>query len=187
MPKRSCPALVEEVVPARVPLGVLHRVLQRLLRERVSTRDLATILESLADVAESTRDPEVLTEHVRRALGKTIAEQYTDATGTIRGLTVGPRREAALMSFFTPRAGKLPLTVPGTEQLTAMLRDLDRLVRRHAHEGLPLPVISPPSLRVGLRRLIEPVFPNVPVLSLGELPPSVNVQSVATWELNHDA
>jgi flagellar biosynthesis protein FlhA len=187
MLRRSFPALVEEVVPARVPLGVLHRVLQRLLRERVSIRDLVTILESLADVAESTRDPEVLTEHVRRALGKTIAEQYTDATGTIRGLTVGPRLEAALMSFFTPRAGKLPLTVPGTEQLTAMLRDLDRLVRRHAHEGLPLPVISPPSLRVGLRRLIEPVFPNVPVLSLGELPPSVNVQSVATWELNHDA
>jgi flagellar biosynthesis protein FlhA len=91
------------------------------------------------------------------------------------------------MSFFTPRAGKLPITVPGTEQLTAMLRDLDRLVRRHANEGMPLPVISPPSLRVGLRRLIEPVFPNVPVLSLCELPPSVIVQSVATWELNHDA
>jgi flagellar biosynthesis protein FlhA len=55
----------------------------------------------------------------------------------------------------------------------------------HAVEGRPLPLITPPTLRVGVRRLIEPVLPNVPVISLAELPAAVNLTSVATWELPH--
>lgn len=180
--KQTYPALVEEVVPAKVSLGVLHRVLQRLLRERVPIRDLVTILESLADVADQTKDPEALTEHVRRALGKAIAEQYVDETGSIRGITVGPRLEAALMELFSPRHSKGGGFV-NPDVLTAVLRRLDELVREHGGDGRPVPVISPPGLRVGVRRLIEPVMPHVPVLSLAELPSHINLQSLATWEL----
>jgi flagellar biosynthesis protein FlhA len=184
--KKSYPALVEEVVPAKVSPGVLHRVLQRLLKERVPIRDLVTILEALADVAEQTKDPEVLTEHVRRALGKAIAEQYADETGTVRGIAVSPRLEMALMGFFSPRASKTPQMLPTPEQLTDLLRRLDRLARGTG-EGRPVPLISPPGLRVGIRRLIEPVLPNIPVISLAELPAQVNVQSVATWDLTDDS
>src|SRR5690625_400661 len=181
--KENYPALVEEVVPAKISLGVLHRVLQRLLRESVPIRDLVTILEALADVAEQMQDPEALTEHVRRALGKVIAEQYQDETGTIHGVTIGPQLEVALMGLFSPRQDR-GAGILDPDTLTKLLTRLDEVTRQHGGEGRPLPVITPPGLRVGVRRLIEPVMPQIPVLSLAELPPQVNLQSVATWEIS---
>jgi flagellar biosynthesis protein FlhA len=181
--KRTFPALVDEIVPARVPVGVLHRVLQRLLRERVPIRDLVTILESLADVAETTKDPEILAEHVRRALGKAIVEQHMDQTGTVRGIVLSPRLEAALMGFFSPRQGKAS-ALPGPEQLTELMRRLDHLVRLHARDGRPVVLVTPPTLRVGVRRLLEPVLPAVPVISLAELPPQVTLDTIAVWDWN---
>ncbi|HET9986167.1 MAG TPA: flagellar biosynthesis protein FlhA [Longimicrobiales bacterium] len=186
--KQTYPALVEEVVPAKVSLGVLHRVLQRLLRERVPIRDLVTILEAIADAAELTKDPEALTEHVRRALGKAIAEQFADDSGTIHVLNVGPRLEAALMGFFSPRSARTENALAmDPDQLTALLRRLDLLARNHSADGRPVPLLTPPALRVGVRRLIEPVLPTIPVLSLAELPPQVNLQAVATWEVPNAA
>ncbi|MBX6364085.1 MAG: flagellar biosynthesis protein FlhA [Gemmatimonadetes bacterium] len=186
--KQTYPALVEEVVPAKVSLGVLHRVLQRLLRERVPIRDMVTILEAIADAADLTKDPEALTEHVRRALGKAIAEQFTDDTGTIRVVNVGPRLEAALMGFFSPRSTRAENALAmDPDQLTALLRHLDVLARNHSTDGRPVPLLTPPALRVGVRRLIEPVLPTIPVLSLAELPPQVNLQAVATWEVPNAA
>jgi flagellar biosynthesis protein FlhA len=179
--KRTYPALVEEIVPARVSLGVLHRVLQRLLRERVPIRDLVTILEALADIAEQTKDPEIMAEQARRALGKAIVEQYTDATGTVRGIVLSPRLEAALMGFFSPRQGKGGV-LPGPDQLTDLMRQLDALTRRHGTSGMPVVVVTPPTLRVGVRRLLEPVLPAVPVISLAELPPQVTLDTVAIWD-----
>ena len=86
---------MEEIIPGRVSLATLHRVLQRLLRERVPIRDLVTILEALGDAAEGSRDPEALAEHVRRSLSNVIARLFMDASGDVRGVTVGPRLEAA--------------------------------------------------------------------------------------------
>jgi flagellar biosynthesis protein FlhA len=179
--KQSYPALVEEIVPNKAPLGLLQRVLQRLLRERVPIRDLVTILEAIADVIDQTKDPEIITEHVRRQLGQTIANQYMDETGTIRGIGTGPKLELALMSFFSPKPGKAVSI--GPEQLTAALRTLDDLVQHLGADGRAVPVIAPPTLRVGLRRLIEPVMPNVPVLSFAELPQNANLQTMATWDM----
>jgi flagellar biosynthesis protein FlhA len=185
--KKTHPALVEEIVPNKVSLSTLHRVLQRLLRERVPIRDLVTILEALGDGAETTKDPEVLTEGVRRALTNVIARLYADATGTVRGVTMGGRLESALTGLFTPRLAQqgTPLLTPDT--LAALLRDLNHLATTHAVDGRPLPLITPPSLRIGVRRLIEPVLPSLPIISLGELPPNVTLTSVATWEMPHAA
>jgi flagellar biosynthesis protein FlhA len=185
--KRSHPALVDEIVPNKVSLSTLHRVLQRLLRERVPIRDLVTILEALGDGAESTKDPEVLTEGVRRALTNVIARLFADATGTVRGVTMGPRLESALTGLFSPRMAQqgTPLLTPDT--LATLLRDLNQLASTHAVDGRPLPLITPPSLRVGVRRLIEPVLPSLPVISLGELPATITLTSVATWEMSHAA
>jgi flagellar biosynthesis protein FlhA len=184
--RKTYPALVDEIVPTKISLGVLHRVLQRLLRERVPIRDLVTILEALADVADTTKDPEALSEHVRRALGKAIAARYTDETGTIRGIVPTPRLEAALMGFFSPRQ-KGGAAMPTPEQLTELLRRLDTLVRKLGDDGRPVVLVTPPALRVGIRRLLEPVLPAVPVLSLAELPPQVNLQTIATWDWSDGA
>jgi len=183
--KKTHPALVEEIIPGKVSLSVLHRVLQRLLRERVPIRDLVTILEALGDGADSTKDPEALTEFVRKSLTNVIARMFADASGTVRGITIGARLESALLGLFSPRSSSagIPLLTPDT--LAAMLRDLNHLATTYAVDGRPLPLITPPSLRVGVRRLIEPVLPTLPVVSLAELPPAITLSSVATWEMPH--
>ena len=180
--KKTHPALVDDVVPNKLTLGVLHRVLQRLLKERVPIRDLVTILEAVADVGDQTKDPEVLTEHARRALMNTIARLYMDETGTVHGITVGPKLETALLGLFSPRANASPSMLLTPDSLGNLLRELDQMSSINMVEGRPLPLLTPPSLRVGLRRLVEPVLPNLPVISLAELPPYVKLSAVATWE-----
>ncbi len=183
--KKSHPALVEEIIPGKVSLSTLHRVLQRLLRERIPIRDLVTILEALGDGAETTKDPEALTETVRRSLTNVIARLFADQTGTVRGITIGGRLESALMGLFSPRGAQPngPMLTP--ESLAGLLRDLNHLATTYAVDGRPLPLITPPSLRIGVRRLIEPVLPGLPVVSLAELPAQITLSSVATWEMNH--
>jgi flagellar biosynthesis protein FlhA len=185
--KESYPALVDEVVPNRLPLGTLHRVLQRLLAERVPIRDMVTIMETLADASETTKDPEALTEHARRALSNVIGDRFTGPDGSIRGITLGPSLEAALMGLFSPRANRASTDMMDPERLTMLLSRLDDLTRAHGDEGRAVPIITPPGLRVGVRRLIEPVLPNVPVISLAELPAQANLRSVATWDLSNAA
>jgi len=181
--RKSHPALVEDVVPSKISLGTLQRVLQRLLRERVPIRDLVSILEALGDAAETTKDPEALTEHVRRSLANLIARLHLDATGSIRGITIGPRLEASLTALFSPRASQAGLAGMLTpDSLSTSLQQLARLAQLHAKEGQFLPLITPPQLRVGIRRLVEPVLPALPIVSLAELPAQINLHAVATWE-----
>ncbi|HEY4100180.1 MAG TPA: flagellar biosynthesis protein FlhA [Gemmatimonadales bacterium] len=181
--RESHPALIDDLIPNRLPLGTLHRVLQRLLREGLPVRDLVTILETLADTADTSKDPEILTEHVRRALSNVVAQLYAENDGCVRGITIGPRLESALMQLFAPRAsrdGAIPLE---PDQLTALLRTLGELVTAARRDGRPRPLITPPALRTGVRRLVEPILPELPVISLGELPPQMPVQSLAIWEM----
>jgi flagellar biosynthesis protein FlhA len=183
--KKSHPALVEEMIPGKISLGVLHRVLQRLLRERIPIRDLVTILEALGDSADQTKDPEILTEHVRRSMTNAIARLYQSEDGSIRGVTVGPRLEAALMGLFSPRSPNAGTQLLNPDALASLLRELNAVATAHSTEGRPAPLITPPSLRVGIRKLVEPVLPNLPVVSLAELPASIKLNSVATWELTN--
>jgi flagellar biosynthesis protein FlhA len=185
--RETHPALVDDLIPNRLPLGTLHRVLQRLLREGIPVRDLVTIMETLADVAETSKDPEVLTEHVRRALSTVIAQQFADADGCVRGITIGARLEAALMQLFTPRQTREGAAPLEPDQLTGLLRNLNELVNASRRDGRPRPLITPPALRVGVRRLVEPILPNLAVVSLGELPPQMPVQSIAIWEMTRGA
>jgi len=180
--KRANPALVEELIPNRVSLGILHRVLQRLLRERVPIRDLVTILEAVGDGVDTTKDPDQLAEFARRALGPVLARLHCDADGVVRAIALGPKLEATLTGLFSQRGG--PLLAP--EQLVAVLRELQRL-SADGPDGRPIPLIVPPGLRLGVRRLVEPVLSRLPVLSLAELPPSVQINTIATWELRHAA
>jgi len=185
--KKTHPALIDDIIPSKVSLGTLHRVLQRLLRERVPIRDLVTILEALGDAADSTKDPEALTEQVRRALTNVIARMYAESDGSVRGITIGPKLEQSLMGLFSPRSGQPGLQLLNPDSLAALLRDLNMMSSANAVEGRPVPLVASPSLRVGVRRLIEPVLPSLPVISLAELPPAVNLTTVATWELPHAA
>jgi len=184
--KESSPALVEDVVPGKLSLGTLHRVLQRLLREGVPVRDLATILEALSDAAEQTKDAEVLTEHVRRALSSVIVQLLGGDRQPIRALTVGPRLEVALMQLFAPRGRDGARTLE-PEELSTALHALSRLAETTRQDGQYLPLVTPPGLRVGIRRLVEPILPRLPIISLAELPTQTPIQNLATWELTRAA
>jgi flagellar biosynthesis protein FlhA len=185
--KKTHPALVDDIVPAKISLGTLHRVLQRLLRERIPIRDLVTILEALGDSAETTKDPEALTEHVRRSLSNVIARLYAEPDASVRGITMGPRLEQALTGLFSPRTAQPGVTLLNPDALARMLRDLNEMSQAYSSEGRPIPLVTPPSLRVGVRRLIEPVLPSLPVISLAELPTAVNLHSVGMWEMANAA
>jgi flagellar biosynthesis protein FlhA len=185
--KETHPALVEDTIPGKLSLGTVHRVLQRLLREGIPIRDLALVLETLADAAEVTKDPEALTEQVRRSLSTVLVQLFDEGDGSINGITIGPRLEAALMSLFSPRPMREGQRGLEPEELTSALRQLNDLMAVHKRDGQLRPLITPPSLRVGIRRLVEPVMPNVPVLSLGELPAQTPINSLATWELSRAA
>ena len=162
--KKTHPALVEEVIPDKISLGVLHRVLQRLLRERVPIRDLVTILEALGDAAETTKDPEHLCEFARRALSNVIARLFADASGAVRGITMGPRLEQALSGLFSPRGQPQSMGLLTPDGLATLLRDLNHLSTTGSVDGRPLPLIVPPSLRVGHPRLRHAATPGAQVL-----------------------
>ena len=162
---------------------MIHRVLQRLLREGMPVRDLATILETLSDAGEQTKDPEILTEQVRRTLASVIVQIHDEGDGSIRGITMGPRLEAALMGLFSPRPTREGVRTVEPDDLAQILRSLGELVNHTKRDGQVRPLITPPSLRVGVRRLVEPIMPRLPVISLGELPAQTPIHSLATWEL----
>ncbi len=184
--KETHPALVEDVVPGRLSLGIVHRVLQRLLREGLPVRDLATILETLSDASDSTKDPEQLTEHVRRALSSVIVQMLGGEGRTVRAITVGPRLEVALMQLFSPRAREHGRTIE-PEELTRALQSLHAIAQECQVDGQYPPLVTPPGLRLGIRRLVEPVLPRLPVISLGELPTQTPIQTLRLWELSHAA
>jgi len=180
--KKSHPAVVDEVVPSKLSLGTVHRVLQRLLRERVPIRDLVTILEALGDAADSTKDPVLLTEHVRRALSDAIARAHLDDQGLLPAITLGPRLEQALSALLTPRQGQ---AAPGLtpDMISQLIRDLENMASSRAIDGRLPPLVVPSALRLGIRNVLEPVLPQQPVLSLAELPPHVQLSAIATWEV----
>jgi len=139
---------------------------------------------ALADAGVQVKDPEQHTEHVRRALGNAIAHLYMDEEGTMRAITLGSRLEASLMSLFAPRAAPSGSQLLTPETLASLLRELQGMTSPAA-DARPTPLIVPPGIRLGIRRLVEPVMPALPVISLAELPPFVNLNTVATWELKH--
>ncbi len=184
--KETHPALVEDA-SQKLSLGVLHRVLQRLLKEGVPVRDLVSILEALSDAAEQTKDADQLTEYVRRALAGVIVQLHDEGDGSVRGITIGPRLETALMGLFSARPTRDTVRALEPDDVAAMLRSLGELIEHTKRDGQVRPLITPPALRVGIRRLVEPIMPRLPVISLGELPAQTPVHSLATWELSRAA
>ena len=184
--KETHPALVDDLVPNRLSLGLVHRVLQRLLREGLPVRDLVTILEALSDAADQVKDPEALAEYARRALAPVIAEMLAGETGTVRAITIGPRLEVALMQLFSPRANSNSRMLE-PEELHRALETLSALVKNLRRDGTQSPLVTPAGLRLGVRRLVEPVLPRLAVVSLAELPSQTPLQNLATWELTDAA
>jgi flagellar biosynthesis protein FlhA len=176
--RESHPAVVEGLVPTLLPLGTVHRVLQRLLAEGVSIRDLPIVLEVLADLAPMTKDPAILAEHARAALPDAVCRPHVGADNTLRVLMFSPDFERTL----TERLASLEGDEGGGELAQPLVDGIARAMQSTPPgEGRPV-VLCPAPLRRHVRRLTERALPHLVVLSYVELPPDVSVRAVATVE-----
>jgi flagellar biosynthesis protein FlhA len=181
--RRDYPALVDELLPNLLTLGEIQRVLANLLRERVPVRDLVTILEALADLARTTRDTDLLTEHARRALSRTISALYRDENGTLTGAMLAPPVEA-LLSGALQQAEQGTMIAIDAQTAQRLIQRISREMERMAQQGLQPILICSSRLRLPLKRLTERSLPNLVVLSFAEIAPGTNVVSAGLITLD---
>jgi flagellar biosynthesis protein FlhA len=174
--KQTHPVLVDELIPKLMTVGEVQKVLQNLLKENVPIRDMVTILETLADYVNLTRDPDMLTEYVRHALSRTITRRFIQGNKA-SAITVDPSLEQLIMdSIKQTEQGTMIAMEPS--KLRAMLSSLSNEIRKLSGTGIQPIVITSPVVRIYFKRLTEQMLPDLPVLSYNELEPSVEVQSV---------
>jgi flagellar biosynthesis protein FlhA len=175
--KQRNAALVEEVIPNLLKVGEAQRVLQNLLRERVPIRDLEAVLETLGDWAPRTRDVEILTEYARNALARTLCAQYRDAAGVLHCITLHPATEEYVQGNIQRLEQGSTLMMPPAKQSELAQKIRDAVEQAASASAGSIVVLASPQVRLWLRRLIEPVLPQTPVLSLNEIVRGTDVQA----------
>ncbi|MFX4261940.1 flagellar biosynthesis protein FlhA [Pelotomaculum propionicicum] len=181
--KEKNPVVVEELVPDLLTLGEVQKILQNLLRERVPIRDLATIMEALADGSRVSKDADYLTEYTRQSLARTICHQYLGAGSKISVLTLHPKLEQTIVdSIEQTQLGSYPVLEPGMAR--QILNKLKESMEKLTLKGLPPVVLCSSRARLPFRRLSERFLPNVAVLSLNEIVPNIEVEAIGTVMLD---
>ncbi|MBD8068283.1 flagellar biosynthesis protein FlhA [Bacillus sp. PS06] len=175
--KESHPILVEEVTPTPLSIGDVQSVLAKLLKEKVSIRNLPIIFETLADFGKMSTDTDLLTEYVRQALARQITNSYVNQGDIMKVVTVSGKIEKAIADGVqqTEHGNYLSLDpVMSQNIIEAIARQLEEL---SLQEQAPILLCSP-AVRMYLRQLIDRYFPQVPVLSYNELEANVEIQSI---------
>lgn len=176
------PKVVEELVPGLLSLGGVQRVLQNLLRERISIRDLRTILETLADHAEYTKDTDLLTETVRQKLKRSITRSLVDDNRGIQVITLDREIEDRISeSIRQHEQGAYLAMDPGTAQ--RMIGRIGKAMERMTSMNLEPVLLCSPGVRRHLRKLTEKFLPDLVVLSYSEVAPNVQVHSIDSVRL----
>ncbi len=175
------PKIIEEMVPKVVPLGVLQRVLQRLLRERVSIRDLITIIETLSDYAPMTKNADILVGYVRQALARSITRQYMDDNGNVVVMMVAPDVEEAIGKAVQHMEYESFVT-PDPNMASRLIQNIQNGIGTCTSRGVQPILLSSPNVRIHLRKIVERFFPNVVILSHNEIAREANIMSIAMIE-----
>lgn len=172
-------AVIEELIPSLMTVGEVQKVLQHLLRERISIRDLVTILETLADNAGRSKDVDMLGEWVRVALARSICRQYVDEnTGALQTITLDPALEHTLMESISPGITQMALEPAQSRNL---VQSIGQQMERMVAMGYPQPVlICMGTLRLPLRRLTERTLPQLVILSYNEIVPNTDVRAIGS-------
>jgi flagellar biosynthesis protein FlhA len=182
--RETAPAVVEELIPSQMTVGEVQRVLQNLLAERISVRDLSTILEALGDAAGSLKDPDALTEFVRSRMSRSICSQYAGEDG-IAVLTIEPSLEQMLLESMR-RTEQGTFLAPDPKIYRSLIASLVREAERMAASGRQPILLTSSNLRLHLRRLIERSAPSVVVLSYSEIVPEVKVNACGMVSLGDE-
>ncbi len=183
--KRTHPVVVEELTPTQLSLGEVQRVLQSLLDEGVSIRDLVRIFEALSLRAPQTKDPDALVESARSALGPAIVQPYL-RDGTVHVISLDPLLEQRMLEVQRPAEGG-PVLALDPETGQQVVTRVDALVREAENLGVRPVLVCAPMLRSSVRRFLRPMLPDVPVLAYTELLASGQVQSAGVVSLQPQA
>ncbi|MBN2169913.1 MAG: flagellar biosynthesis protein FlhA [Candidatus Krumholzibacteriota bacterium] len=175
--KQMAPALVSELVPAKVPLGFLQAVLANLLHERVPVRDLVTIIETAGDAAEHSNSTDYVAEKVREALGRAIVRELLDERGSLAVLTVDHEVEQLFMDALQQygETGGIFLAPEAADRFNARLQGEVERVAQRGHQPVLL-VASP--IRLVFKRYTESLIPGLAVLAFGEVPVGTEVSAL---------
>ena len=181
--RQSAPRVVDELIPELLKPSQVHQVLANLLRERVPIRDLETILETLGEHANHTRDTAILTELVRQAMSRTICQPYRDQNDVVAAMTLDPALEELLLKGIqnSEPQSRISLSPQTTEGL---VRELARQTKKILRAGHSPVVVCGQKLRPVLRRISEGSLPKLAVLSLQEIPRDIRLQSLVQIPLN---
>ncbi len=175
------PRVVKELVPKIVPLNILHRVLQRLLRERISIRDLLAIIETLGEYVPMTKNADILTGYVRQSLGRAITRQYQDSEGNITVMIMSPDIEDKISRSISHTEYE-SFVSPDPNIVKKMVASLQKMVATFTAGGLQPIVLCSPNTRIHFRKILEKLLPNVVILAHNEISREANVKSLGMVE-----
>ncbi|MBN4081335.1 flagellar biosynthesis protein FlhA [Caldithrix abyssi] len=178
--KETHTAVVEGLVPDLLPLGTVTQVLKNLLKEKIPIRNLVNILETLADYAPVTKDVNILTEYVRVSLAETITHLFKDGVADVSVATLDPRLEDQIMTAVKSGNSPSPNLGLTPDQVNNLFQSIGEKVEEMVLAGSRPTILVSPSIRKHVRNFIEPVLPELSVLSFSELTPDTNLKSVGT-------
>jgi len=175
--KDNNPALVEELIPKLLGLGEIQKVLQNLLKEGISIRDLLTIFETLADHAATSRDTDVLTEYVRQSLKRAISNKYFPPNETTSVVTLDPKVEQDIMTSVKQTEQGAYLTLD-PDRTKAIVSAVETEIAKLENLGKNPIIITSPIVRMYFKKLTEEYFKDLIVVSYNEVESNVELQSV---------
>jgi flagellar biosynthesis protein FlhA len=180
---QNYPKVVEELVPQTIPMGILQKVLQNLLKERISIRDLLTILETIADYVPISKDPDILTEYVRQRLGRSIVKPYETPEGVLPLISIDQKIEDILREGIQKSDHGSYLSLdPSTAQ--KILISINQTLEKVGPANTQPVILCSPTIRRHLKKLLDRFLPHVVVLSHNELSTLAKIQSLGTVTLH---
>lgn len=175
--RESNPSLIEDLIPKLLGIGEVQKVLQNLLREGISIRDLLTILETLADYASTTRDTDILTEYVRQSLKRAISSRYFPANETTSVVTLDPKVEQEIMASVKQTETGAYLTLD-PEKARAIIASVETETGKLEKLGKNPIVVTSPIVRMYFKKMTEDYFHDLIVVSYNEIESNIELQSV---------
>jgi flagellar biosynthesis protein FlhA len=182
---KTYPKVVDELIPTQISLGAVVRILKNLLRERVSIRDLRTILETVADYTSQSKDSDTLTEYARQNLSRTISTQYANAEGCVQVISLDPTLDRRLTEAMKSNGGDQGGLSPGV--LNQVITSVRQAIERVVSQGYQPIVLCSQSIRSQLYRLVSPGVHALAVLSPNELDPKTKIQAIEVVRMPHEA
>lgn len=174
--RKTNAAVVDELIPSNLSIGEVQKVLQNLLKEKVSIRDLVTIFETLADYAKTTKDTDILTEFVRQAMARHFTNKYTK-DGVMYAITIDPDLEQKIIDSLrqTEKPGLVGLSPTVIQKI---YNSLISEYRKNINKDYETVILCSPLIRSYFRKISEKVLPNLAILSYNEILPKIEVRSV---------